>query len=142
MSVRTMTTRIGGYKFVIETNGSQAIGEFDPENGDGMSLPFELRSCWTNNTGQTMGILAAAIDAVQTLQNNVDYTSEYHGITTFSLCHCEKCDASVKFFARREMSLRGNHWSFSSRLRKNFDLMLLSEKITVKSRPLAVAPQV
>ena len=109
MPIRTLTTRIGGYKFVIETNGSQAIGEFVAENGDGMSLPFELRSCWTNNNGQTTGIFAAGVSAVETL---IERCSAFSGICE---CYraaetCERCKIDSALLARTMLHLRGHYW--------------------------------
>ena len=108
--MRTMTTRVGGYKFVIETNGTMVIGEFDAENGDGMSLPFELRSCYTNNNGQTIGILAAAIGAVETLTERVNYTADSHNYFYRGCavaCECESCQIADALFDRSTLSLRG-----------------------------------
>ena len=109
MSIRTLTTRVGGYKFVIETNGTHVIGEFDAENGDGMSLPYELRSCWTNNNGQTLGILAAAVSAVATLNDRVTNT------IAFCECYrdkntCDNCRIESRLHARQFSLLRGHGW--------------------------------
>lgn len=103
----TLTTRIAGYKFVIvqEPNSARKTGKFVHEFSDGrrgsfMDLPFELRSTYSQKDGQTIGILAGAVDAVKTLEDKLAHTSLMHEYIRVP-CNCESCEEYNVLVGRR-----------------------------------------
>ena len=113
-----LITRVGGFKFLIHSNGSFATGMFVAEKADGtrttfMDLPYELRSTYESIGGQIHVLLAAAADAVDTLQRKVEYATGMHQV---GLCSCENCRISDVLYYRQNLRLRGNVHSFNRRM--------------------------
>jgi hypothetical protein len=108
----TLRTRIGGYLFLITTEeDGRRTGAFCAESTNGerttfMDLPFELRSTYSQKDGQTIGILASAIDAVDTLDARTTYAAETHE----GGCSCEACRISLRIMDRQFAKGRGCAW--------------------------------
>jgi hypothetical protein len=99
-----LITRIGGYKFLIHSNGSFATGMFVAENEKGerttfMDLPFELRSTYESVGGQIHVLLAAALSALDVVRQRADYSANIHEVGE-SVCGCDNCDLSSRLFER------------------------------------------
>lgn len=112
-----LITRIGGYKFLIHSNGSFATGMFVAEKADGtrttfMDLPYELRSTYESIGGQIHVLLAAALSALEELKTRANYSSNVHEFNE-SVCGCDNCDISSRLYERefigRGIVYRANH---------------------------------
>jgi hypothetical protein len=94
----TLATRIAGYLFTVETldNGNY-LGQFQSEDGDGMSLPFELRSAYESIT--TLPLLGAAYEAYLTLRERVEWVADSHQYDGRP-CQCDQCKIASAMFSR------------------------------------------
>lgn len=106
----TLRTRIAGYPFVIITEADgRKTGAFMAEsNGERvtfMDLPYELRSTYSSAAGQTIGILAGAVDAIHTLEDRVDYVQDSHQYAG-QRCNCEQCTLAEALYVRQYVADR------------------------------------
>src|SRR5688500_12791768 len=93
-------TRFAGYKFVMETSNVNGAVQGAFENPADI---FELRSTYFNESGQLVGIMAAAQDAISTLYDRVEDVATRHSFWKNS-CHCESCEIFYAMYSRLHMA--------------------------------------
>ena len=100
----TLTTRIGGFRFVIRPsdnvwpNGKGVEGRFYADGTDDvMAMPFELRSTYAQSEGQTLALLMAATNDVLDMLAN-EYFDCYCGEIGNLLCdRCKEARTLMDF---------------------------------------------
>lgn len=112
-----LRTRVAGFLFEIRTYADgRAVGMFlaEKENNERttfMDLPFDLRSTFAQESGQTLPILMAAENAVVSFLNETN--------SHYSFCEkgstCEDCTIFDATIDRCYTTLRGNYFLASSR---------------------------